>query len=245
MSTISFLPKRAFRGAVLAGLGVGLCAGSDDLSAFGGARVQITSGLPIGNPSLSDDTRGHVGSGVGIYLGARSSETNAFRLSLDFTGTEAATWYYTFPNRADSIEYKDIWRSFRLAGEHEFTLSESGGLYALWGGGVEESWVNRTEGSFLEVSVLAWAWTQGATSGSARYSTKSTALDGYHPFASVGLGLRTETRRGRGMGDVELRYIVGPYRRYKATGLRTTAEGPTETALGHRVVLSWAFRLGE
>ncbi len=229
---------------LLLALGSALPAAEPWWDLFGGARIQVSSGLPVGDPSLSGDTRGHLGAGVGIYMGARASERHAFRASLDYVGTEVATWYYTFPNLADRIEYKDIWRSLRLSLEHELVLDEGSRIYAVWGGGVEESWVNRTEGDLLQVTLLALAWTRGATSGSARYSTKSTALDGYHPFASAGLGWRIRSSR-RGWGDLELRYKVAPYRRYQATGLRTAAEGPVETVLGHQLVLSWAVRLGE
>jgi hypothetical protein len=176
---------------------------------------------------------------VGVFLGARFSERNALRLTFDFTGQEVATWYYTFPNQADRIEYKDIWRTFRLAIEHELSLDSRGRIFILYGGGLQESWVNRTEGSLLEVVGLSLAWTNGATSGSARYSTKSTQLDSIQPFLSLGLGWKPKRAT-----SVELRYLAGPYLRYRSTGLHTQVTGPTETAQGHRLMLSLAYHFG-
>lgn len=217
-----------------------LAAGPVDWDLFGGPQLQCSLGLPGGNPSLRQDLNGHLGLGVGVFLGARISDRNAFRLTFDFTGNEVATWYYTYPNQADRIEYKDIWRVFRLGLEHELSLDRAGRVFLVYGGGLQESWVNRTEGSLLEVVGLALAWSHGATSGSTRYSTRRTALDSIRPFGSVGLGWKVSRR-----GSVEARYLVAPYLRYATTGLSTSAEGPWESALGHRVMLSYALRFGD
>jgi hypothetical protein len=170
------------------------------------------------------------------------SERNAFRLTFAFTGSEVATWHGFFPNMADQIEYKDIWRSLRLGLEHEVSLDPAGKVFFLYGGGLEETWVNRTEGSLLYVALLGLSWTQGATEGSTRYSSKATRLDTVQPFASLGLGLKPFRSR---RSSVELRYLAGPYRRYRDTGLRTSTDGPTETAMGHQLVLSYALHFGD
>ena len=217
-----------------------LSAGPPDWDLFGGPQVQTALGLSTGSPSLGRDLNGHLGLGVGAFLGARVSKNHALRLTFDFTGNEVATWYYTYPNQADHIEYKDIWRVFRLGLEHEVSLSRTGKVFLVYGGGLQETWVNRTEGSLLEVAGLSLAWSSGATSGSARYSTKRTALDSVQPFTSLGFGWRL-----RPHGSLELRWLEGPYRRYAATGLRTNAEDPWEKAMGHRAVLSYALRFGD
>jgi hypothetical protein len=221
-------------------LGSSLGAMPPDWDWFGGAQMQASFGLASRRPSLGEDLNGHLGLGIAFHLGVRASERNAFRLNLDYAGNEVATWYYTYPNLADRIEYKDIWRTLRLGVEHEISLDHDRRFYVLYGGGVQESWVNRTEGSLLEVTLLAVIWSQGTVSGSARYSTKSTALDTFQPYANAGLGWDLKH-----WGRLELRYSVSPYERYRATGLRTDIEGTRERALGHRISLGWGVRLGD
>jgi hypothetical protein len=214
-------------------------ATAQDWDLFAGVKLQTSWGLYGADPSLGRDLNGHLGLGTGLFLGAQVSNMNSVRLTFDFTGTQVATWYYTFPNQADRIEYQDIWREMRLGLEHAITLGKRKRYSMFYGAGIQESWVNRTEGSLLEVTLLALAWSEGATSGSARYSTKSTALDRFSAYANVGAGWRFSDRC-----SLELRYLVAPYQRYQQRGLRTMETGSVETRLGHRLVLSVAGTWG-
>jgi hypothetical protein len=207
---------------------------------FGGVQFQTAWALDQGLPTLGRDLGGHPGFGLGGYMGLRLTERNAFKVTLAFTGSEVASWRLTSPITIDPPEYRDIWRDLRLGVEHEVELLPSGRLVLTYGGGIENTWVNRAEGSYLEVSLLVLAWLGKATEGSARYLNKRTVLDGWSPFGTAGLGYRG--RRGL---CVDLQYLAGSYLRYRDHGLRTQQDGPTERRLGNRVVLTVGFRLGD
>ena len=237
--------KRQARALILSGglaFALPLFGEVPDWDVYGGPKLQLSLGLQAGKPSLEEDLRGHLGAGFGLFVGARFSERHAVRLSFDFTGSEVATWYYFFPNHADQIEYKDIWRVMRLGVEHELSLDASGRAYFLYGGGIQETWVNRTEGSLLYVALLGWSWANGATGGSTRYSSKATRLETIQPFASAGIGFKPFLSR---RSSIELRYVAGPYQRYRDIGLRTQTDGATQMAMGHQLMLSFALHFGD
>lgn len=192
--------------------------------------VQLHLALPQG--TLREDLRGHPGSGVGASGGYAFTDRQALRANLDFLGTRSSAW----PGGDQGKDLNDIWRTLRLGAEHVVRLDSDRGPYAFYGGGVQNAWVNRTEGSLGEITLFAFLFALGGTTNSAHYGLHGTELDNWSGFATAGLGLQSDRHSA-----VEVRWIGAPYLRYRTQGLRTVGPAPTERVLGHQAVLS--FRL--
>lgn len=203
---------------------------------FLGVRVQVAA--PVGAP-LRQDVRTHLGSGLGIVAGVQFGEHHALRVALDYTGTHVASWGEAPPSNPQAYRrYRDLWRTFRLGIDHVVQQEGLGGdgWILAYGAGIQEAWVNRTEGSFLEALLLGANLFAGgaAVEGDVRLRSRATALDAWTPFAQVGVGCRL----GR-WGVAEVRVLVCRYLRDAEGGLRTVGVGTEARATGRLVVLSW------
>jgi hypothetical protein len=194
-----------------------------------GAQLHLAAPLGGGASSLREDLQAHLGSGMGLSLGYRVADPHEFRAALDFLGTRSTA------HSGEGRNLNDIWRTLRLGVEHVLYFEEA---YVFYGGGVQEAWVNRTEGSLGEATFLVTLYALGAGSGSVHYSVHGTELDSRSGFATAGLGLPL----GR-TSSAELRWIGAPYLRYTTEGLRTIGPAPTERRLGHQAVFSLRFRM--
>ena len=198
---------------------------------FVGFQLHLAAPLGGGAPSLREDLRAHLGSGAGLSLGYGLDDLHEFRAALDFLGTRSSAW----PGDPEGRDLNDIWRTLRIGVEHVVHFNEA---YLFYGGGAQNAWVNRTEGSLGEATFLVALYAIGGGSGSVHYSVHRTDLDSYSGFATAGLGLELG-----GPSSVEVRWIGAPYQRYTAGGLRTIGPAPTERRFGHQAVFSLRFRM--
>lgn len=224
-------------------VGMGLCGlvglGAADVEPFLGVRIHVAA--PMGR-AMHEDVRGHLGCGIGLVAGLECSAHQAFRLSLDYTGTHVTGWQVAQDQKVGNPEpfreFRDVWRAFRLGVEHVLQQDAIGneGAFVFYGGGLQEAWVNRTEGSYLEAFLLGVTAAMGSTQGAADLpiGAKATAQDTWSPYATAGVGFRL----GR-LGVTELRYLACHYGRDRTLGLRTGGSGPVERRVGHLLILSW------
>lgn len=196
-----------------------------------GAQLHLAAPLGGGGSSLREDLRAHLGSGVGVSLGYGLDDLHEFRAALDFLGTRSSAW----PGDSGGRDLNDIWRTLRFGVEHVVYFGQA---YVFYGGGAQNAWVNRTEGSLGEATFLVALYAIGGVSGSVHYSVHRTELDSYSGFATAGLGVQIG-----GPSSAEIRWIGAPYQRYTAEGLRTIGPAPAERRFGHQAVFSLRFRM--
>lgn len=224
--------------ALLAGLVGVFTLGGTEPEAFMGMRVNLAGPA---SPGMQRDVRGHLGCGVGVVGGWEFTERQALRLSLDYLGTHVLGWDSDpGPTRQGFRSYREIWRVFRLGCEHVVQQGalEEQGVYCFYGAGVQEAWVNRTEGSLLETFLVGVTAAYGGGGGSQdlRLSAKATASDTWGPFATFGVGARLGRR-----GTVELRYVWCRYGRDRIEGLKTWGKGPVDRVPGRQWIVSWGM----
>lgn len=212
-----------------------LLLGAQSPEMFGGASIHGVA--PVG-PGLYQDLHGHLGAGIGLFMGATFGESHALRGTVDFTGQFVTAWE-TPARRGGSQTFHDIWRSLRLGGEYLFwPRGTEGTPYVLLGAGMQEAWVNRTEGSLLCATLIVLSASQGGNPQGLPESlrVKGTALDHWAPYCTVGVGWPFKENV-----QMELRIIGGSYARYPQAGFSTRSEEAVSRRKGYRLVWSLSF----
>jgi len=176
-----------------------------------------------------------IGSGVEGILLYRWSPATETRALVAFTGIRSGSWQ----DDSDGSEGGEYWRSLRFGVEQSLDLPvERGGHpYLLFGGGIQESWVARTNGNLAGATLAAiWnAWTN--THVDYHYSKYSDSLDTWGGYGTAGLGWRFE-----GPGYLELRAVVADRQEFKRSGLTTLASEPKVFRRGVQCFLSFGLR---
>lgn len=207
---------------------------------FGGAQVHWVVPMDQPRPSLSQDLNHHTGGGIGLLGGYQFDERHELRGFATFTGIRVANWTEADAYYGDE-RLNDTWRALRFGLEHEVRLfgdPEGRHLAFFYGGGLQETWVNRHTGSWLETSLLVLFASSGTyASGTVIQDTRRTLLDSWRPFASAGLTLRLSPTTA-----LSMRWLAGSYLRDRTYGLRTTGSSVSELRLGSQVELGLAFR---
>lgn len=198
---------------------------------FVDVQLHLAAPLGAGSASLRDDLRAHLGSGIGASLGYELEGPHAFRVSVDFLGTRSSAW----PGDPEGRDLNDIWRTLRYGIEHRIAFES---FCLFYGGGLQNAWVNRTEGSLGQATLLAAMYALGWSSDSVHYSVHRTELDITSGFATAGLGWLST-----GGSATELRWVGASYLRYVAEGLRTIGPAPRERRFGHQAILTLRFRM--
>ncbi len=207
-----------------------------------GLGLSATVPLDGARPSLSKDLNHHWGTGLGAFVGVRLNHRHELRAVVDYGGIRIASWHRPPSGKIPLLRLHDVWRRLCFGLEHLIHLwpVDDSGPYFLYGAGVQETWVGRSEGNLLEAAALVTSWALGAgQSGGSEYNTRATALDAWNPYVSAGVGWRLPR-----VVHVELKYHHGRYERDRLRGLAT--EGLTRSEWGsvNLVTLSVGFRSG-
>ena len=177
----------------------------------------------------------HIGSGVEGFLLYRWSPAMETRALFAFTGIRSGSWQ----DASDASEGGEYWRSLRFGLEQslDFPGVRGGHPYLFVGGGIQESWVARTNGN-LAGATFATLWNAWSnTQVDYHYSKYSDSLDTWGGYGTAGLGWRFD-----GPGYIELRAVVADRQEYARSGLTTLANEPKVYRRGVQCFLSIGLR---
>lgn len=196
-----------------------------------GASVHLGTLLQGDGPHTGNSASNRVGSGVEGFVAARWNRFTETRLGLGFTGIRAGSWAAE-DGTATGGEY---WRSLRFGGEQVFNLRAGAGgyPYVFGGGGIQETWVARTEGNLSGATFAALFSVFTNANVSYSYREYTDALDSWSGYGTAGLGWHFD-----GPAFIEVRTIVGDHLEYVDSGLSASAREAKVYRRGVQCLLS-------
>jgi hypothetical protein len=203
-------------------------------------QIQIAGGISPDGQSTANDIHARLGSGIELHALRAFGPYHTIRATFGFTGIRISTWKDTNPNTGeDERDVREYWRNLRLGLEHVVTLPSGGAGqgYFFYGGGLQDSWVARTEGSFLGIALATTLGSAIHTTVDYSYRTYTSSLEAWRGYATAGLGWRFA-----GATFLELRFVTGPHREFAADGLSTWATGPQVDRRGTLILLGLGIR---
>jgi hypothetical protein len=203
-----------------------------------GVGLDLVNGRNAGEPATANHLQGRTGSGVEGYVFIPWSASWEGRINVGFDGIRVGSHDVDDPHDG-KIQVCEYWRSLRFGLEQTVTLGEWEGVrpYVLLGGGLQETWVRKTNGSLGAASLFAVSWILGGTGGSYNYTQYDSTLDSWNGYLAGGVGAR--------FGDrvlVECRGFWGNHLEFAKEGVTGYGSSPEVNRKGVLIVLTLGIR---
>jgi len=225
--------RKLFVLGVLIVLGARPALAQDDGFSFG-AGIHLGTMLGGDGSESGNAATNRMGSGVEgavLYHWNNRTETRAV---VGFTGIRTNTW--EDDSTGDGGEF---WRSLRFGLEQtlDFRRGDRGYPYVFFGGGVQETWLVRTQGNLAGATFTAiWNLFTDA-SADYKYTKYSDSLDSWGAYGTAGAGWRFN-----GPGYIEVRAVLADHQEFATSGLTTRATEPKVYRRGVQCFLTFGLR---